>query len=239
MTNDPTISGRYAVAASFAAALALLLVFGALAWWLLPPDSAIGLNNTVEETEAWIRSWGAWGVAGSIALMTAHSFLPFPAEIIALANGMVYGPLWGSVVTWAGAMLGATMAFGLVRLLGRPLLFRMLSPNRLQQLERWSRERGGMTLLLSRLIPLIAFNLLNYGAALTGISWWTFLWATGIGILPLTILLAVIGDRVLVLPRWTWIALGVLVLACWLALRRWGPLSRGGRPDADASENDP
>ncbi len=96
-----------------------------------------------------------------------------------------------------------------------------------------------MTLLISRLIPLIAFNLLNYGAALTGISWRTFLWATGIGILPLTVLLAVVGDRALVLPLWTWIVLGVLVLASWLALRRWGPLPRGGIPDDDLNESDP
>ncbi len=27
--------------------------------------------------------------------MTVHSFLPLPAEeVVALANGMVYGPLW-------------------------------------------------------------------------------------------------------------------------------------------------
>jgi uncharacterized membrane protein YdjX (TVP38/TMEM64 family) len=236
---DRTFPARYAVAASVVAALALPLVFGALAWWLLPPDSVIGLDNTVEETEQWVRSWGAWGVAGSIALMVAHSFLPFPAEIIAIANGMLYGPLWGSVVTWVGAMLGAAMAFGLVRLLGRPFLFRMLSPHRLHQIERWSRERGGVTLLVSRLIPLIAFNLLNYGAALTGISWWTFLWATGIGILPLTILLAVVGDRVLVLPLWIWIALGVLALACWVALHRWRPVSHDGLPGKDVNERAP
>jgi len=236
VTKDPSLSTRNAVLASLAAALALPLAFGALAWWLLPPDSVIGLDNTVEETEQWVRSWGAWGVVGSIALMVAHSFLPFPSEIIAIANGMLYGPLWGSVITWVGAMLGAAIAFGLVRVLGRPFLFRMLSPHRLEGLERWSRERGGMTLLVSRLIPLIAFNLLNYGAALTGISWWTFLWATGIGILPLTILLAVIGDRALVLPLWIWIALGVVVLACWLALRRWRLTVHGGLPDNDANE---
>jgi len=236
---DPTLSARDAVVASLAAALALLLVFGALAWWLLPPDSVIGLNNSVEDTEAWIQSWGAWGVAGSIALMVAHSFLPFPAEIIAIANGMLYGPLWGSVITWVGAMLGATIAFGLVRWFGRPFLFRMLSAPRLQQIERWSRERGGVTLLVSRLIPFLAFNLLNNGAALTGISWWTFLWATGIGILPLTILLAVIGDRALVLPLWIWIALGVLVLACGFALHRWRAISHDGLPDKDANERAP
>jgi len=31
----------------------------------------------------------------------------------------------------------------------------------------------------------------SYAAALTEISWWTFIWATGLGILPLTILLNV------------------------------------------------
>ncbi len=91
-------------------------------------------------------------------------------------------------------------------------------------------------MLASRLIPLIAFNLLNYGAALTAISWWTFLWATGIGILPLTILLAIIGDRALVLPLWAWIALGVFLLACWLALRRWRPPLPSGQPDNEANK---
>src|SRR3990172_6952202 len=107
-----------------AAATALLLVaLVALLWWLAPP----GFGGTVEGVEELIRSWGAWGVAGSIGLMVAHSFLPFPAEIIALANGMVYGPLWGAVITWTGAMLGASVAFGLGRALGRPFVMRVLS----------------------------------------------------------------------------------------------------------------
>lgn len=179
--------------------LALLLAFCVLAWWLLPSGSLIDLNGSVEDTVTRIRSWGVWGVAGSIALMVVHSFLPFPAEVIAVANGMVYGSLWGSVITWIGAMLGATMAYGLARWLGRPFLLRMLSPHEMRKLESWSDARGGLTLLGGRLIPLVAFNLLNYGAALAGISWRTFLWATGIGILPLTITLAVIGDRAVAL----------------------------------------
>jgi uncharacterized membrane protein YdjX (TVP38/TMEM64 family) len=50
----------------------------------------------------------------------------------------------------------------------------------------------------------IAFNLINYAAALTEISWWTFVWATGVGILPLTVLLAVAGDGMLQMPSWCW-----------------------------------
>jgi uncharacterized membrane protein YdjX (TVP38/TMEM64 family) len=200
----------------------LLVVFGVAAGWLLAPPSGITLDMTVEDTARLIRSWGAWGVAVSIALMVVHSFVPFPAEILACANGMIYGPVWGTVVTWIGAMLGASVAFGLVRWLGRPFVYRMLKEAQRERLAYWSRDRGGIALLTARLIPVIAFNLINYAAALTQISWWTFLWATAIGILPLTALSAILGDRMLTLPLWGWLLLGAVVLLAWFWFeRRW------------------
>jgi uncharacterized membrane protein YdjX (TVP38/TMEM64 family) len=216
------LSHSRSVAAYLAAALLLLLTIGVLAWWLLPPSWLLDLDNTVEGTVALIRSWGTWGVIGSIGLMVVHSFLPFPAEIIACANGMIYGPVWGTVITWIGAMLGASTAFGLVRLLGRPFVQRVLSSRHQQQLALWSQEHGGMALLIGRLIPVIAFNLINYAAALTEISWWTFLWATGIGILPLTVLLNVLGDQMLTMPLWIWLMLGAIAALTWLIVHfRW------------------
>ena len=199
-----------------AAALSML-VGGALAVWMMPLDWTADVTAAVERTAALIRSWGRWGIAGSIALMVVHSFLPFPAEIIAVANGMVYGPVRGAAVTWSGAMLGAAAAFGLVRALGRPLAQRLLPARQWQRMSAFSRERGGAALLTARLIPLIAFNLINYAAALTEISWWTFLWATGLGILPLTLLLSILGDGILEMPLWCWLALAVLAGLPWLA----------------------
>ncbi len=204
-----------------AAAFAFVAVV-ALLWWLAPP----GLGGTAEDIEELIRSWGAWGVAGSIGLMVAHSFLPFPAEIIALANGMVYGPLWGAVITWTGAMLGASVAFGLARAFGRPFVMRVLSERRQSALVDWSRKQGGLALLASRLVPVIAFNLINYAAALTPISWWTFLWATGLGILPLTILLSVLGGNVLAMSAWVWFLVASFAVLSWLALRHWQSVRR-------------
>ena len=42
--------------------------------------------------------------------MVLHSFIPFPAEFLAIANGMVFGPVLGTVITWSGAMAGALLA---------------------------------------------------------------------------------------------------------------------------------
>jgi uncharacterized membrane protein YdjX (TVP38/TMEM64 family) len=213
---------QHAVAASLATVLALLLVAGALAWWLVP-ENLLGLEHGVAGVAQVIHSWGAWGMAGSVGLMILHSFVPFPSEIVALANGMVYGPLIGTAVTWVGAMLGASAAFGLGRALGRPFVDAVLRPRDSVRIAQWSRQGSARTLLVARLIPLIAFNLINYAAALTRVSWWTFLWTTGLGILPLTVLMCTVGETLLDLSPWVWLGvtgLALLLLAARLAWRQ-------------------
>ena len=137
---DPS-SNRRLPGLLVAVLVALLLVLGVSAWWLLMPPSGVWPDMTIEGAVELIRSWGGWGVAVSIALMVLHSFVLFPAEILACANGMIYGPLWGTVVTWIGAMLGASVAFGLVRALGRPFVQRMLKEAQRERLALWSRDR--------------------------------------------------------------------------------------------------
>ncbi len=183
------------------------------------PAQILGFEYSTEAVERLILSWGAWGVIGSIGLMIIHSFVPFPAEILAIANGMIYGPVWGSLVTWIGAMLGAYLAFGLARCLGRPLVLHLVTRRKLQSIDVWTETRGGITLLVSRLIPMIAFNLINYAAGLTRISWWTFTWATGLGILPITILMAVLGHNMATIPWWLWPFLAGAAIAAWSVLR--------------------
>lgn len=163
----------------------------ALSIWLYHVD------DSVQEIERLLEEWGAVAALVSIGLMIAHSFAPFPAEMLAVANGMLFGPVWGVVITWIGAMLGAWLAFALARTLGRPFVESMVPERRWHMLDRWSQRRGGAMLLVSRLIPVISFNLINYAAGLTTISWWTFTWATGLGILPITILAVLTGAGIL------------------------------------------
>jgi len=197
------------------------LIFAALL--VIAADFAFGwsFDFSIEEIEGVIRSWGMWGILGSIGLMVLHSFIPFPAELIAVANGLVYGPVLGTVITWTGAMLGALLAFALARILGRPFIERMIAAKRWQSIDDWAAMQGGRAVLIARFFPLVAFNLVNYAAGLSRISWWTFSWATGIGILPLTILMVVMGDQVGTLPWWIWLVLIIVGAASWYLLRHW------------------
>jgi uncharacterized membrane protein YdjX (TVP38/TMEM64 family) len=213
-------------------AAALLLLATLTVWGFVLGDRFLpGFELSVAAVERTIESWGMWGVAGSILLMVLHSFVPFPAEIVAMANGMLYGPLWGTVVTWTGAMLGAYLAFGLARWLGRPFVRAMVARRHRERLDAWIAHQGGGVLFLSRFVPVISFNLINYAAGLTAISWWTFTWATGLGILPLTFLMVLMGHGLWSggVAGWLWLLVAAIVgwLLWWACTRRPRGKGRG------------
>ncbi len=230
MTTLETLRKVFFIAVvSVLALAAVYVVFAMLFCGLLVEAEwcALWPRFSISEIEDYIRASGPWGVAVSIGLMVIHSFIPFPGEFIAIANGMVYGVLWGTVITWTGAMLGAFLAFGLSKKLGREFVRRMLAKRRALVVEEWAERYGGGAVFISRFIPVISFNLTNYAAGLTKVSWWTFAWATGLGILPITTLMVVLGSRMATMPWPVWllfIGIGVSVwgLGHLLYVRRYG-----------------
>jgi uncharacterized membrane protein YdjX (TVP38/TMEM64 family) len=222
------VFGRVGVAA---AALALLVGLGFLLGF-----TEMGSSLDPKVLARQIRELDEWGHAAVIGLMVVHSFVPFPAEILALCAGAVYGTLWGSVLIWVGAMIGASLSFGLARWLGQPFVNAVLGPASRARLDGWTAEQGTLALLVARFIPVIAFNLINYAAGLTRVGWGTFLWTTGLGILPLTVLMVAMGSSMMTLT-WPWLlglsVAGIAAVCCghrWAKKRGWlgGGNSRSG-----------
>jgi uncharacterized membrane protein YdjX (TVP38/TMEM64 family) len=184
--------------------------------WLETRGVDLGALNA-SDVESLVAAWAPWSWLGSIGLMVLHSFVPLPAEIIALANGMLFGSWWGITVTWVGAMLGAILSYGLARWLGRPAV-RWLIPAR-----HWARldavPVSAGALLVIRLMPVISFNLVNYAAGLLGVPWGRFLWTTGLGILPITVTMVVLGRELMAAPWWVWGAFAAVCVALLLLLR--------------------
>jgi uncharacterized membrane protein YdjX (TVP38/TMEM64 family) len=133
---------------------------------------------------------------------------------------MIYGPYWGVIITWTGAMLGAMLAFTLARTLGRPFIVRLISRPKLQALDNWGATNGWKAALVSRFIPVIAFNIVNYAAGLMRLTWWQFIWTTGLGILPITILMVVMGDSLHSLGWQSWLLLVAAILALGFVVHR-------------------
>ncbi|MFM8545809.1 MAG: TVP38/TMEM64 family protein [Vulcanococcus sp.] len=134
--------------------------------------------------------------AGALAFVPLYALwvtLLLPGVWASMLAGALYGPLWGSVLVFIGACLGAEAAF----LIGRHWL-REWTQRRLQALPRLraveqavSRE-GFKLVLLTRLSPAFPFSLLNLAYGLSAVSLRDYSLGL-IGILPGTVLFCGLG----------------------------------------------
>jgi uncharacterized membrane protein YdjX (TVP38/TMEM64 family) len=227
-------SARIKIAVGLAAVVALVA-----AYWLLERS---GLMATLMDGRALRQTVVGLGAAGPLAVVgfmtLAILVSPIPSAPIALAAGAAYGHTWGTVYILVGAELGALLAFGLARLLGRDVLQRWLG-QRLPHTRLGSQGSLMTIVFVSRLLPFVSFDVVSYAAGLTSLALWRFALATLAGILPTSFLLAHFGgematgeiDRIM----YSVLALGLLTavpLAIHLLRRRAGrdePPAQQGR----------
>ena len=153
------------------------------------------MGDLFQAIEMWLAGSGVWGYPIAVGLMAGVAVMPIPAEIPAAMNGMLFGPLRGTAITWLGAVLGAQVSFELSRRLGRPAVERIVPAAALTKVDHIVNAASWPGLLAARLTPAVAFTALNWGLGLTACSRAQFCWTTAIGILPGTVLFVYSGER--------------------------------------------
>ncbi len=221
---------KFLIMIAIALAIGLALLLSHMILEQYQSSASVWPLFSLNETLQMIRNSGHWGVLVSLGLMIVHSFIPFPSEFVAIANGMIYGPVWGVLITWSGAMMGACISFALAKSLGRLFINRILARQQQDKLDNWLEHYSTGALLFSRFIPIIAFNLINYAAGLANVTWWTFLWTTGFGILPLTIVMVVAGDQIQTLSINWFLFILAGGLFCWYIIQHWSHYHKTSPP---------
>lgn len=174
-----------------------ILGIGLLAVWQFAPSVFAEARSLLEpeRLETLVARAGLWGPVLIVTLMTiAVVASPIPSAPIALAAGAAYGHLWGTVQVVIGAELGALIAFGLARVLGHDVLRRVFG-DRVDAGLLGSQNALTATVLASRLMPFVSFDMISYAAGLSRLHAWRFALATLAGIIPASFLLAHFGGE--------------------------------------------
>ena len=183
-----------------------------------------------EELRGKLAAYGPWAVLLSSFFMILQSTVaPLPANVTIAANGLVFGPFRGALVSWVSMLIGASICFALSKKFGKPLA-RRFAGSSLDAAEKFF-ERYGLTAMLgARMIPVIPFDAVSYVAGFVGVPYTKFISATAIGLIPSVILYSYIGS-IAVTGFW-WIIGGltaISVIGVWLGrrfLRRfWGNIT--------------
>lgn len=148
----------------------------------------------VEVIKEYILSFGIWAPVVSFFLMIFQAIAaPLPAFLITFANAGLFGWVWGALLSWVSAMAGAALCFYIAKFFGRSAVEKLTGKFALDSIDGFFEKYGNYTILITRLLPFVSFDLISYAAGLTSMSFWSFFWATGLGQLPATIVYSYVG----------------------------------------------
>ncbi|NET10717.1 MAG: TVP38/TMEM64 family protein [Merismopedia sp. SIO2A8] len=139
---------------------------------------------------------GLWGPVIYIAIIILSVVISqIPGAPLAIAAGAIWDPLLAGLYTLLGGFGGALIAYGLGKQMGQTII-KALTGKTLTFSSDRSEGYLGWLVFLTRLLPVFSFDLISYGAGITGLSLPIYASATFLGMLPSTLLLTYVGDSI-------------------------------------------
>lgn len=151
-----------------------------------PTLSIVFEPGGVETLIELITSQGPLGVLILLGMQLLQIIVAFiPGEVVQIAAGMMYGPLWGSVVILVGCALSSMVVYELVHKLGAPFVRSMVGEKQLLKFRQFELSgKFGVTVFILFLIPGFPKDVLAYIVPLSDMNLRTFLLLSTIGRTP-------------------------------------------------------
>lgn len=201
-----------------ALSLLFLLLCAIVGWWFF---SRSGLDlSSVEAFVVSIQSLGNLGILAYIVfLIVAIVIGPIPSTPMTVAAGLVWGPLPAALYGVVGLCLGSIAAYCIGRTLGRSAVKALMGKS-----IHLSNHRGevylGWIVFVAHLLPVLPYDLVSYGAGISGLSFPIFALANVLGLIPNTLLLTHLGAAFTI--GWPVALLLAAVFLAMFVLLPWG-----------------
>src|SRR5512136_200163 len=158
----------------------MLVVFIALALYVVR-FTAVKEYLTAETLGVLLDRAGIWAPLAFILLYAVGVCLFIPGTLITAIGAAIFGPYWGFLYVWVGAMIGACAAFFIGRGLGREFAASLIG-DRLGKYDDAIERNGFATVLYLRLVY-FPFTVMNFGMGLTKVRFRDYFFGTGLGII--------------------------------------------------------
>jgi uncharacterized membrane protein YdjX (TVP38/TMEM64 family) len=143
----------------------------------------------------WVQGIGFWGAVLFAVAYVPAAVLFVPGSLLTLSAGFVFGVLKGTLVVSAGSTAGAAAAFLVARTVARDWVSRRITGRpKLAAIGRAVAKEDFKLVLLTRLSPVLPFNVLNYAFGLTEVRFGHYVLASWIGMLPGTVMYVYLGS---------------------------------------------
>jgi uncharacterized membrane protein YdjX (TVP38/TMEM64 family) len=209
----------------------VLLVLGAaLGAWLQMRD---GIPVEPEAIRARILALGPLAPLVFVGIVALRPLLLLPSGALMVAAGLIFGVLAGTVWATLGVVLGALIAFGAARLLGREAVERRMGDAGARA-DAWLARRGWPWLAGYSALPFTPLTGVYALLGLSSMATLPFVGGVAAGLLPRSALYAFFGATLLE-GSWTKLALATGLLGLALLVGLWARHRMRSRMPGDAA----
>ena len=165
-----------------------LFVLALVLWW----RSGIALTAIPKLLEHWLTDVGLLKAALIyVVIYAVRPLILFPATLLTVASGLIFGPWVGTLFTIIGENASANFGFTLVRWFGR----KTVEAHSTEWLSQWDQKlkNNGLVAVMTMRLLMLPFDGVNFGCGLTAIRHRDYAIGTFIGILPSLIGFVLLG----------------------------------------------
>jgi uncharacterized membrane protein YdjX (TVP38/TMEM64 family) len=169
-------------------------------------------SNDEKQVKAWVSQFGVAGPLVLILIMVVQMFLfVVPNVFVMMVAILMYGPIWGSIISLAGVFGSSSVGYLIGSKLGPVTIEKLLSKRSLLKTTSFIKEYGVAAIAITRLSSLSNDSLSIVAGALK-MQYKKYILATICGITPLVVLLAIYGKNGKILKALIWIAVTSLIV---------------------------
>jgi len=182
---------------------ASIIIFAALvASYFFVPQVGTFLDTAWEvltsDDEARIKSWvsefGWFGPLVLVLAMVVQMFLIIvPSLLLMVVAILAYGPFWGSIIIMVSVYAASSIGYIIGKYLSERFVLKLLGEKTKTTLEKFIEDFGFWAVIVTRLNPFLSNDAISFVGGILKMGYWRFIGATLIGILPLTIFIAIMG----------------------------------------------
>ena len=149
----------------------------------------------VQEVADYLASYEMLAVFLSIYANTLINIIGFPPSIImSAANGVAFGVVGGTLISWIAECFGTILGFMLMKAFLRPTALRLVEKSRkLRKIHEVSGSSGFKLVLFLRMLPYFPAVIITTLAAVSNVSLRNYIIATLLGKFPSTAVEVLIG----------------------------------------------
>lgn len=183
--------------------LSMLLIGGIIACYFFIPSVQEFIDTTwstlISDDEQRIKEWVSefdWlGPIVIVLAMVVQMFLIIiPTIALMVVSILAYGPIWGSLIILLAIFSASSVGYFVGRYLGKAFILKLLGKKTKRKIESFIKNYGFWAVIVTRLNPFLSNDAISFVGGMLKMGYWKFIGATIIGILPLTIFIAILGE---------------------------------------------